>query len=261
MSEWRESLPEDLRSAGELQNFASVADLAKSHIEAQKTLSSRPQSISGQEPSDIFFDKAGKALGVKDDLKSYKDVGNDNISKVAMRYKIHSRQLKPFLEDIQPELDSMSKKVSEQKHSEYKRQTAMLERDYKDHDLLRAQCAKRMGRSLQSMRDNLGISMDNPIVQHMMFLIGSGNKPTPYQTEDAPKTSGGGIEDAGENIAGNTLEDLQRKAEYVHDAKQSGSPYYDKDHKDYPKMRRTVQKYVADLMVHQKKTGEDVKIF
>ena len=261
MSEWRESLPEDLKSAGELQNFASVADLARSHIQAQKTLSSRPASITGQEPSDIFFSKAGKALGVKEDLKSYGDVGNEDIAKVAMRYKIHPRQLKPFLEDIQPNLDGMARKASEEKGSDYKRQTAMLERDYKDHDLLRAQAMKRMGRSLADVKSKLGVEFENPIVQQLLFMVGSGNRPAPYQKEDAPKTSGGGLEDAGENIAGNTVDDLQRKAEYVHDAKQSGSPYYDKDHKDYPKMRRNVQKYVRDLMEYQKKTGEDVKIF
>ena len=254
---WLEELPEELRSSGSLKNFESVADLAKSYVEAQKTLSQRPASISGDEPAHEFFEKTGKALGVKGDIAEYKGIGNENISKVAMRYKLHPRQLKPFLEDIQPEISNMTKKSEEDKTHDWKGKVAYLEKEFKDSDLLRAQAAKRLGTTLSEMQERVGALYNNPDFQHMLLVLGSGDKPVPFQQDGPPKTSSTGKTDPASDSERKTA---QEKLNFIAEMQRDGSPYFDKKHADHFKTVQKVEKYTRELSDFQSRTGEEVSL-
>ena len=260
MDNWKDSLPEDIREAGALKNFESLEDLAKSHIEAQKTISQRPASISGEEPAHDFFDKVGKSLGIKDDIGSYKTIGNDAISKVAQRYKIHPRQLKPFLEDVQPELDRLSSKQSESKQAEYAEGIKYLEKEFKDHDLLRAKTAKKLGVSLKKLEEELGPAYNTPRVQHLILALGSGGKTTPFQGDSAPKTTDTHKKtDAGED--GDERKTMQQKLDYINDMQREGTPYYDEEHKEHKDVRKKVAEYTKDLAKYQREHKETINLY
>ena len=64
-SDWKESLPEDIRSEASLQNINSIADLAKSYVNSQKMIGSSiriPSEDASEEALNEFY---GKLEGVK----------------------------------------------------------------------------------------------------------------------------------------------------------------------------------------------------
>lgn len=66
-SDWREALPEDLRGSPHIQNYTSLEDLAKGHVNAQNTIS-RSIRIPGQDAGDdareAFISKLTEVDGV-----------------------------------------------------------------------------------------------------------------------------------------------------------------------------------------------------
>ena len=253
---WRDDLAEDVRDAGELKNLSSVSELARSHIEAQKTLSKRPASLNGDEPSDVFFDKVGKMLAIGKE-SSYQNITTQEIADVARRYKIHPRQLKPFLEEIKPELDKLKVERSEKTQALYKEKVKYLENEFKDSDILRAKASKALGVSLDSLKEELGSEYNNPRIQHLLFLVGSGNKPPAFQTDGPPKTTEGG-EDS-DKVTGTERERAQKMVNYISEAKK-GPAYYDKGHKEHEAVKKKVFGYLDELVKYQKKTGEQINL-
>lgn len=70
-NDWRATLPEDIRAVPELQKYASVADLAKGHVEQSKLVGRKGLEIPGPDAKPEQVAAFHKALGVPESPDKY----------------------------------------------------------------------------------------------------------------------------------------------------------------------------------------------
>ena len=254
--DWKESLSEDVRGASELENIESVEALAKSHIESSKALNSRMSPIKSDMADDKVIESLGKFSGIKD--KSDYSLGDisskDIVEDLAYSLKIHPKQAVKFYEGLENLWKEKQTAGSKDNKTKWQEESKKSLSEIKNLDVVKAQAASKLGKSLEKLQDDLGSYYYHPVIQKLMSIAGADKKTT-TSTSPATTAPGGGGGNEDRDVA-------QKKVNYVAEALNASSdhPYKDKSHKEYEKTREKVSKYMKDLKEYQKKTGEQVDL-
>lgn len=253
MADWKDELPEEIKSAGELKDIGSVEKLSESYISLTKAFSSRTDGVKADEDFDISAEKWSKFNSLPKEEKDYKVDVKDNqtlVQRAGFKYKMHPRQAKGFSEEYHKGILEIDKKLSAQERENLKEESNKAFKDIKDRDTLISKAANASGHSVDELKGILGNKFYSPKVQKLLMDYAKhldapvGEKP--------PVSSKPALNEAS----------AQEKLNWISETiKNTSSPYYDKTHADHITQRQRMEKYKQDLRKYEQETGEKVQFF
>lgn len=246
--EWKENLPEDLKSSSELKNIDSIENLAKSFVHASKSLSQRHQGVNEDDTWESFSVKAKNFNKIPNEKKDYKLDYNENdkekIIDIGFKYKIHPMQLKPIVQELKKSFKEEVEKNSLLKNEEWKKQTkndVFSKVDNKDEIIGRA--FKEIGVDRENFESSLGRIHNHPLINKMLLKLGSVS-----DSSKAPITSGSGnSSDPGfQDMLTWVRRELNNPNSALNDPKQPG----------HTEAVLKSEEYIKKLSEYQKKSGQ-----
>ena len=248
--EWVENLSGEVKTADELKDIDSVQSLAEKFIKISRD---RVSPLGESETLDGFLKKTGDFFNIKG-VDQYPETSPEKLKQSAFELKIHPKQFTGFMEKVREMEKATGLANLEEKVAKYKKEAESLSSELGHIDVKRAEGARKLGVTLDSLKDKLGSEYHNPMVQKMLVMLGGDKMTDTYQKTGTPTTSGSGSPEKGaEEIS------AQKKVQYIYDMRSNTkSAYWDKTSKEHQESRQKVAKYVEDLKEYQKKTGEKV---
>lgn len=200
LSDWRQSLPEQMRNDPSLKNFKSIADLAAGYINTKKVLSQRP----GQDPDRVYVPNENstpeetenflRSIGVPEQPDGYE------IPAPPQGFEYNQDMLNWFKHAAHQ--NGMTGKQFEgiiQAHQEYMMQSMRdIHAFYGSPEAFQRACdnANRALRELPKNKQELVINCQDPvallILDHFGASLGEGQAPPPAW-RSAPSSYGGGM--------------------------------------------------------------------
>ena len=244
-----EQLGEEFKDTPELKSFKDVNALAKSYVEASKTLASRYTGVSEEDGIDEVVKKSKLFNGLQKDHKysgeelDHKE--SDKLSGIFNKYGLNPKVAPRVLKDVLTVLKDGEESVKEAKAKLWKEDSSKVWKDVNNKDERIGKALAGINMSREDFESNLGDYRDNPTIQKLLSLAsqqegGAPPKPT--------TTNAGGDGNEGSVPVQQAVEQL--------DQIMRDNAYYDEKSINYGALNREADKLTKIIRDAQKKGVE-----
>ena len=256
---WRDSLADDIKEDEILKKYEDVGELAKSHVNLNKVLSSKFEGIGKEDNWETMKHKFSKFNHLPEKESEY-DVDAeehaDSVKSFGYKYKLHPKQASGFAKDFANMLKEKEKNIANQELEETKANTDKKFENIKNKDVLVANVANNLGLSVEKLKSSLGRNFFNSTFQDLLYRYGKTlSKEKSGDDSDKIFTTGKVSESSKMSIQ----DKVDRYSSIVHNHS-SKNPYHDPQHPEYMKYRKEVKKLEEEIKEYDRNSEEGVDI-
>lgn len=250
-SDFRDTLPADLKGDPSLANLSSVESLASAYVSANKQLSKNHPGPGKEDSWEDFSKKTSnffKTPKTADEYKhEYEGDHKERVTQIAHKCKIHPKQVKPFVDELLKAVQVKGEVNTSQRVEQWKKETSEVYQGVEGKDEVLGRAFKKLGETNETIEAKLGAVRHNPIIAKLFLKLGEAEASTKGLSKgpigsDTPKNEIG------------ILEKLSYVQKYMRDLT---SPYHNQQHPSHFETKRTVNEYVAVLSDFQRKNPSD----
>ena len=183
----KDLLSDEFKETPELQNFKDVNALAKSFVEASKTLSSRFSAVTEEDNLDDIVKKTKLFNNLQKDYKysqseiDHKD--SEKLSGIFNKYGVNPKVAPRVLKDVLTVINETDESVKGAKTKIWKDDAAKVWKDVNNKDERIGKALSGMKMTREELEASLGDYRENPTIHKLLFLASQdGSNPPPALT-------------------------------------------------------------------------------